>query len=142
MNGVVLAAGEWTRRGPLTDEQSKALVTVAGQPLLSHGFDALLSVGVSQLVVVGYRGDDIVDRYGDSYRETDTAARTSAPPPWTTSGSAATAPRRSNSTDGVTPSTNRPTGNGSQRNWDAERRRYLAVASRSSGSSPGSPSRS
>jgi len=69
MDGVVLAAGEGTRMRPLTAEQPKALVTVAGQPLLSHGFDALLSVGVERVVVVvGYRGDDIVAHYGDSYR--------------------------------------------------------------------------
>src|SRR6056297_750274 len=71
MDGVVLAAGEGTRMRPLTAEKPKSLVEVAGQPLLSHGFDALLSVGVERLVVVvGYRGDDIVDHYGDSYRET------------------------------------------------------------------------
>jgi len=69
MDAVVLAAGEGTRMRPLTAEQPKALVTVAGQPLLSHGFDALLSVGSSRfVVVVGYRGRDIVDHYGDSYR--------------------------------------------------------------------------
>jgi len=71
MDGVVLAAGEGTRMRPLTADRPKALVDVAGRPLLSHVFDALLSVGVDRLVtVVGYRGDDIVARYGDSYRET------------------------------------------------------------------------
>jgi len=71
MDGVVLAAGEGTRLRPLTAEQPKALVTVAGRPLLEHAFDALLSVGVDRLVVVvGYRGDQIVDHYGDSYRGT------------------------------------------------------------------------
>ena len=71
MDGVVLAAGEGTRMRPLTAEKPKSLVEVAGQPLLDHGFDALLSVGVEQLVVVvGYRGRDIVDHYGDSYRGT------------------------------------------------------------------------
>src|SRR6056297_2856439 len=69
MDGVVLAAGEGTRMRPLTAEKPKSLVEVAGQPLLDHGFDALLSVGVERLVVVvGYRGRDIVDHYGDSYR--------------------------------------------------------------------------
>jgi len=68
MDGVVLAAGEGTRMRPLTAERPKALVTVAGQPLLEHAFDALLSVGVGRLVVVvGYRGRDIVDHYGDGY---------------------------------------------------------------------------
>lgn len=71
MDGVILAAGEGTRMRPLTTDRPKALVRVAGQPLLSHAFDALLSVGADRLVVVvGYRGSDIVDRYGDSYHAT------------------------------------------------------------------------
>ena len=70
MDGVVLAAGEGTRMRPLTADRPKGLVEVAGQPLLTHCFDTLLSVGVDRLVVVvGYRGDDIVSRYGDQYRD-------------------------------------------------------------------------
>jgi glucose-1-phosphate thymidylyltransferase len=69
MDGVVLAAGEGTRMRPLTADRPKALVEVAGQPLLSHAFESLLSVGVDRaVVVVGYRSEAIVDRYGDIYR--------------------------------------------------------------------------
>ncbi|MBX0322950.1 nucleotidyltransferase family protein [Halomicroarcula sp. F13] len=71
MDGVVLAAGEGTRMRPLTAEQPKGLVDVAGRPLLAHGFDALRSVGVDRVVVVvGYRGADVVEHFGDSYRGT------------------------------------------------------------------------
>ncbi|MDS0260863.1 nucleotidyltransferase family protein [Haloarcula sp. S1CR25-12] len=71
MDGVVLAAGEGTRMRPLTADRPKALVEVAGKPLLEHALDALLSVGVDRIaVVVGYRGEQIVDRYGDGYRDT------------------------------------------------------------------------
>ncbi|MGB9952130.1 sugar phosphate nucleotidyltransferase [Haloarcula sp. Atlit-120R] len=74
MDGVVLAAGEGTRMRPLTADKPKGLVEVAGQPLLTHCFETLLSVGVNRLVVVvGYRGDDIVARYGDQYRDTPIA---------------------------------------------------------------------
>jgi dTDP-glucose pyrophosphorylase len=70
MDGVVLAAGEGTRMRPLTADKPKGLVEVAGEPLLTHCFDTLLSVGVDRLVVViGYRGDDIESRYGDQYRD-------------------------------------------------------------------------
>lgn len=69
MQGVVLAAGSGTRLRPETAQRPKALVQVAGRPLLSHAFDALLSAGVTELVVVvGYRGRDVVEHYGDDYR--------------------------------------------------------------------------
>lgn len=65
MKAVVLAAGRGTRLQPLTDAKPKALVEVAGRPLLSHVFDALRDLPVHEIVVVvGYRGDDIIDQYG------------------------------------------------------------------------------
>ena len=70
MDGVALAAGEGTRMRPLTDDRPKGLVEVAGRPLLEHCFESLLSVGVDDLVVVGYRGDDIVEHFGERYRGT------------------------------------------------------------------------
>lgn len=70
MDGVVLAAGAGTRMRPLTADRPKGLVEVAGDPLLTHCFDTLLSVGVDRIVVViGYCGDDIVARYGEEYRD-------------------------------------------------------------------------
>jgi len=74
MDGVVLAAGEGTRMRPLTSGKPKGLIEVGGTPLLTHCFDTLLSVGVDRLVVViGYRGDDIVAHYGERYRDTPIA---------------------------------------------------------------------
>jgi glucose-1-phosphate thymidylyltransferase len=71
MDGVVLAAGEGTRMGSLTEDRPKPLVAVAGKPLLEHAFESLLAVGADHLVVVvGYRGDAIRERYGERYRET------------------------------------------------------------------------
>ena len=68
MDGVVLAAGEGTRMRPLTDDQPKGLVTVAGSPLVTYAFDALLSAGADRLVVVvGYRGRVIRERFGETY---------------------------------------------------------------------------
>lgn len=69
MKAVVLAAGKGTRLRPLTDDRPKALVEVAGRPLLDHVFDQLVGLGVSELVVVvGYRKQQIIDRYEDAYR--------------------------------------------------------------------------
>jgi glucose-1-phosphate thymidylyltransferase len=69
MQAIVPAAGEGTRLRPLTDDRPKGLVEIAGQPLLTHVFESLLAVGIDEIVVVvGYRGDDIVDYYDDDFR--------------------------------------------------------------------------
>jgi glucose-1-phosphate thymidylyltransferase len=71
VKGVVLAAGEGNRLRPLTEDRPKGLVEVAGTPLLSHCFEQLIELGIEELVVViGYRGDQIVDHYGDRFRDT------------------------------------------------------------------------
>lgn len=68
MQAVVPAAGEGTRLRPLTADKPKGLVEVAGEPLLTHVFETLADLGVSDIaVVVGYRGDDIRTHYGDSF---------------------------------------------------------------------------
>lgn len=71
MQAVVPAAGEGRRLRPLTANRPKGLVPVSGRPLLAHCFDALVELGVTEIVtVVGYRGDQIVEHFGDSYRGT------------------------------------------------------------------------
>lgn len=65
MQGVVPAAGDGTRLRPLTADRPKGLVRVAGKPLLSWVFEALLDLGVDELVVIiGYRGEAIRDYFG------------------------------------------------------------------------------
>jgi glucose-1-phosphate thymidylyltransferase len=69
MQAVVLAAGEGTRLRPLTEDKPKALVEVAGDPILTHCFDELIDLGADELiVVVGYLKEQIIQRYGDEYR--------------------------------------------------------------------------
>ncbi|WP_436927403.1 sugar phosphate nucleotidyltransferase [Halosimplex amylolyticum] len=68
MKAVIPAAGRGTRLRPLTDDRPKALVDVAGTPLLTHGLERLADLDVSAFViVVGYRKEAIIDHYGDEF---------------------------------------------------------------------------
>jgi glucose-1-phosphate thymidylyltransferase long form len=68
MQAVVLAAGEGTRLRPLTEDRPKALVEVAGEPILTRCFDQLIGLGAEELiVVVGYLKERIISHYGDEY---------------------------------------------------------------------------
>ena len=69
MQAVVLAAGKGTRLRPLTEDKPKALVEVDDRPIIEDVFDNLLEIGADELiVVVGYLKEQLVERYGDSYR--------------------------------------------------------------------------
>ena len=70
MKAVVLAAGKGTRLEPLTEDKPKALVEVAGRPLIEHVFDSLIGLGIDGfVVVVGHLKEQIIERYGDAYRD-------------------------------------------------------------------------
>jgi glucose-1-phosphate thymidylyltransferase len=69
MQAVVLAAGKGTRLQPLTEDKPKVLVEVKGTPLIKDVFDNLIGAGADDLVVVvGYKAEQIIDYFGDSYR--------------------------------------------------------------------------
>ena len=62
MIGVILAAGMAKRLRPLTDECPKCLLTVGQRTLLQRTVDAIIAVGITELVVVtGYRAQMIRD---------------------------------------------------------------------------------
>ncbi len=64
---VILAAGKGTRLRPITDRRSKAMVPVAGQPLVDRALEPLLVNGVEDLIVVVSPQDDaIVGHLGSS----------------------------------------------------------------------------
>ena len=52
MKAVVLAAGYATRLYPLTLDRPKALLDVAGRPMLDHILERLLAMGVDETIVV------------------------------------------------------------------------------------------
>jgi len=60
MKAIIPVAGYGTRLRPHTHTQPKALMHVAGKPILAHILDELVAVGVREIVlVVGYLGEKI-----------------------------------------------------------------------------------
>ena len=62
MKAMIFAAGLGTRLKPLTDSIPKALVPIAGKPLLQHVIEKLKSVGFDEIIVnVHHFPDQIID---------------------------------------------------------------------------------
>lgn len=81
MKAVILAAGEGTRLQPRTDSIPKPLIEINGQPILTYCFETVLSLGIdAAVVVVGYKREQIIDRYGDAYRSLDLEYATQSEP--------------------------------------------------------------
>ncbi len=72
MRAIILAAGQGTRLAPLTNEKPKALVRVAGKPILQHQIDAYLSAGIAErdiYVVAGYQSQKIDFFLNEKYKK-------------------------------------------------------------------------
>lgn len=68
MKAVIPVAGEGTRLRPHTHTTPKPLLRVAGKPILGHILDDVASLGIEQVVlIVGYRGNEIVDYVRSNY---------------------------------------------------------------------------
>ena len=62
MRLIILAAGQGTRLGSLTEDRPKALVPLAGRPLIDWTLDAAAEAGLDEIVVVGgHRIDRLAD---------------------------------------------------------------------------------
>lgn len=66
---VILAGGEGLRLRPLTNDIPKAMVTVAGKPLLQWVIEGLRKHGVQKIVVgVAYKKDRVTEYFGNGKR--------------------------------------------------------------------------
>ena len=63
MKAMIFAAGLGTRLKPLTDHMPKALVEVAGKPLLQHQLEKLKSIGVTRVVVNVHHFADMIEEW-------------------------------------------------------------------------------
>ena len=60
MKAIIVAAGRGRRLGPKTANIPKCMVEVDGRPILHRQLDALVSAGITEIVVIrGYLGDRI-----------------------------------------------------------------------------------
>ena len=65
MKAVIPAAGIGTRLRPHTLNKPKALLQVAGKPILAHIMDDLTAAGIDGFVlIVGYHGDEVRNWFG------------------------------------------------------------------------------
>ena len=68
MQAIIPVAGAGTKLRPHTYTQPKALIPVAGKPILSFIMDELISAGVTEYIfVIGYLGEKIRDYVGKKY---------------------------------------------------------------------------
>jgi glucose-1-phosphate thymidylyltransferase len=68
MKAVIPVAGEGTRLRPQTHTVPKPLLRVAGKPILGHIFDDIVDLGIKDIVlIVGYRGKEIIDYVNAHY---------------------------------------------------------------------------
>lgn len=69
MKALIPVAGIGTRLRPHTHTAPKALLHVAGKPILGHILDGLIAFGIDEVVlVVGFLGEKIVDYVRSNYR--------------------------------------------------------------------------
>jgi glucose-1-phosphate thymidylyltransferase len=69
MKAVIPVAGIGSKLRPLTHTQPKALVPVAGKPILAHILDTLISGGIKEFCfIIGYLGDKIESYVHENYQ--------------------------------------------------------------------------
>ncbi len=65
---VIMAAGKSTRTYPLTKTRPKPLLKIANKTLLEHNMDALRPLVDEIILVVHYKKEMIIERFGGSYQ--------------------------------------------------------------------------
>ena len=66
MKAVILVAGDGRRMNPLTQTRPKAMLPVAGRPIIEHLMGGMLAAGVSEFIfIIGPNGQSIKDYFGD-----------------------------------------------------------------------------
>jgi dTDP-glucose pyrophosphorylase len=69
VKALVLAAGRGTRLAGHTDEIGKCMLPMFGKPLIQYSLENAVRAGASEIVVVvGYRAEQVINRFGIEFR--------------------------------------------------------------------------
>lgn len=68
MKALIFAAGKGVRMLPLTADKPKPLLDILGKPMLAHTLEALPPEITEVILVVGYRGEMIRERFGGEFQ--------------------------------------------------------------------------
>lgn len=71
MKALILAGGRGRRLGEITEASNKCMLELGGAPVLQYNLERAAEAGVEEIVlVVGYRAEEIINRYGIDFRGT------------------------------------------------------------------------
>jgi|Deesub1362B_J571_1020462.scaffolds.fasta_scaffold00102_49 dTDP-glucose pyrophosphorylase len=69
MKALILAGGRGKRLGNITESINKCMLKLMGKPVLEYNLDRAVELDVDEIIlVVGYRAEDIINRYGINYK--------------------------------------------------------------------------
>lgn len=68
MKALILAGGRGKRLGEFSNGRNKCMLEIRGKPVIEHSFENAVATDVDEVVVVvGYKAEEIINRYGNSY---------------------------------------------------------------------------
>ena len=69
MKALVLAAGRGSRINEISEEMNKCMFPMCGKPMIEHNLQRLAALdAIDEIVIaVGYKAEDIINRYGISF---------------------------------------------------------------------------
>lgn len=67
MKAIILAAWEWVRLKPLTNDIPKALVEVYWKSLLEHNLEKIYKFVDEIIIVIAYKKEKIIEKFWDNY---------------------------------------------------------------------------
>jgi UDP-N-acetylglucosamine diphosphorylase / glucose-1-phosphate thymidylyltransferase / UDP-N-acetylgalactosamine diphosphorylase / glucosamine-1-phosphate N-acetyltransferase / galactosamine-1-phosphate N-acetyltransferase len=70
MKALILAGGRGSRLNEVTADRNKCMCEFQGRNIIEYSLDNALLAGVDEIVIlVGYRAETIINRYGNRYRD-------------------------------------------------------------------------